>query len=144
MITEEFKHITPYVFTTYFFGNIYWKIPWKMNNYESMKRLFLPHFWSNKGFKGTVVNQTLSSLHGGSRNVRFPADKNPKCLYNLSRFLQRLLWKERKSWWTWGTWLWTWRKILRSSVAQRYVLWTFSSKTWSEIHSDGRQSFRII
>ena len=134
MITEEFKHITPYVFTTYFF---FWKS-------KSMKQLFLPHFWSNKGFKGTVVNQTLSSLHGGSRNVRFPADKNPKCLYNLSRFLQRLLWKERKSWWTWGTWLWTWRKILRSSVAQRYVLWTFSSKTWSEIHSDGRQSFRII
>ena len=30
------------------------------------KRRFLPHFWSDKDFKGTVVNQTLPSLHEGS------------------------------------------------------------------------------
>jgi len=29
-------------------------------------RNYFPHYWSDKGFKGTVVNQALSFLHGGS------------------------------------------------------------------------------
>ena len=29
-------------------------------------RRYLPHYGSDQGFKGTVVNRTLPSLHGGS------------------------------------------------------------------------------
>ena len=28
-----------------------------------------PHFWAGKGFKGSVVNRALSSLHGGSLEI---------------------------------------------------------------------------
>ena len=31
-----------------------------------VKRHYLPYYWSDKGFKSTVVNLALSSLHGGS------------------------------------------------------------------------------
>ena len=33
--------------------------------FELEKRRYLPHFLSDKGFKGTVVNRALSSLPGG-------------------------------------------------------------------------------
>ena len=30
---------------------------------------YLPYYWSNKGFKGTVVNQTLPSFSWGSLEI---------------------------------------------------------------------------
>ena len=41
------------------------------NNYQNLTicnqepRQYLPHYWSDKGFSGTVVNQASSSLDGG-------------------------------------------------------------------------------
>ena len=35
-------------------------------NLEIEKRQYLPHHGSDKGFKGVIVNQTLSYLCGGS------------------------------------------------------------------------------
>jgi len=37
------------------------------------KRQHLPHFWSDKGFKGTLVNQTLPSLQGESLKIMIAA-----------------------------------------------------------------------
>ena len=37
------------------------------------KRQYLPHYLSDKGFKGTVVNQALPSLHGGSVEITLEA-----------------------------------------------------------------------
>ena len=34
------------------------------------KRKYLSHYWSDKGFKGIIVNQALSSLHGGSIKIK--------------------------------------------------------------------------
>ena len=34
-----------------------------------MKRRYLPHFGSDKGFKGTFVNQALSSLHERAHKI---------------------------------------------------------------------------
>ena len=33
------------------------------------KRQYIQHYWTNKGFKGTVVNLALPSLHGGSLEI---------------------------------------------------------------------------
>ena len=30
------------------------------------KRQYPPHYWSDKGLKGTIVNQAFPFLHGGS------------------------------------------------------------------------------
>ena len=35
------------------------------------KRHYLPYYWSDKGFNGSVVNQTLSFFHGGSLNLDY-------------------------------------------------------------------------
>ena len=34
------------------------------------KRQYLPHYGSDKDCKGTVVNQALASLHGGSHGIK--------------------------------------------------------------------------
>ena len=47
----------------------------KNRNYQNLtllnveKRKYLPHYWSDKVFKGTVVHRVLSSLHGGSFEI---------------------------------------------------------------------------
>ena len=42
-------------------------------NYQHFSKLenrqILPLYWSDTGFKGTVVNEALSSLYGGSLKV---------------------------------------------------------------------------
>ena len=35
------------------------------------QRQYLPHYWSDKGFKGTVVNKKLQCLQGGSLEITF-------------------------------------------------------------------------
>ena len=47
------------------------------------KRQYLPHYWSDKSFKGTVVNQALPFLHGGSLTVSL----NPFSLTEKSSLL---------------------------------------------------------
>ena len=37
----------------------------KLNTLRVRKRRYLPHFWLDNSFKGTVVNRAFSSLHGG-------------------------------------------------------------------------------
>jgi len=37
------------------------------------KQHYLPRYWSDKGFKGTVVNREFSSLHGGSSEITLTA-----------------------------------------------------------------------
>ena len=41
----------------------------KKIHFQNYKQLNLIHTWSDKAFKGIVVNQTLSSLHGGSLEI---------------------------------------------------------------------------
>ena len=41
----------------------------KMNSLKKQKHLDLFHTWSNKGLKGSFVNPTLPSLHGGSLEI---------------------------------------------------------------------------
>ena len=36
------------------------------NEHHSEKRQYLPYYWSDKGFNGTVVNLALPSMHGES------------------------------------------------------------------------------
>ena len=36
---------------------------------KSGKRRYLPHFWSDQGFEGTLVNRTLPSVHEGSLKI---------------------------------------------------------------------------
>ena len=43
-----------------------WRNSQKLTLFEYRKQLYLPHFWSDQGFKGTVVNQALQSFNGGS------------------------------------------------------------------------------
>ena len=38
-------------------------------SFKNEKRQYFPHYWSDKGSKGTVVNQTLPSLYGGSLEI---------------------------------------------------------------------------
>ena len=42
---------------------------WNYQNYTLLKRQFLPHYLSDKGFKGTVVNQALPLLNRGSLEI---------------------------------------------------------------------------
>ena len=46
----------------------YWKYH-KLTLLNLEKRQYLPHYWSDKGFKCTVVDRTLLSLHGGSLEI---------------------------------------------------------------------------
>ena len=39
---------------------------WELSEINLEKRRYLSHYRSQKGFKGTVVNQALPSLHEGS------------------------------------------------------------------------------
>ena len=41
----------------------------KKNSLKKQKHGYLFHTWSDKAFKGTVVNRTLPSLHGGSLEI---------------------------------------------------------------------------
>ena len=41
----------------------------KMNSLKKQKNAYLIHTWSDEAFKGTVVNRTMSSLHGGSLEI---------------------------------------------------------------------------
>ena len=41
-----------------------WRNDQSLTSFESGKRKYLQHFWSDLGFKGTVVNQALAPLHG--------------------------------------------------------------------------------
>ena len=38
---------------------------------KKQKHWYLIHTWSDKAFKGTVLNRTLPSLHGGSLEIMF-------------------------------------------------------------------------
>ena len=38
--------------------------------FESEKRQYLPHFGSDEGFKGINVNRAMSSLQGGSLEIK--------------------------------------------------------------------------
>ena len=40
-----------------------------MISFPNYKYGYLLHTWSEEAFKGTVVNQTLTSLHGGSIEI---------------------------------------------------------------------------
>ena len=40
-----------------------------INTLKKQKHEYLIHTWSDKGFKGTVVNRALSSLHAGSLEI---------------------------------------------------------------------------
>ena len=40
---------------------------WTLLNWE--KRQYLPHYWSDKGSKGTIVYQALPYLHSGSLEI---------------------------------------------------------------------------
>ena len=73
------------------------------NNWERVKkRLFFLHFWPNSGFKDTVLNLALLSLHGGSLEITRTAPLNPWIW-----FLEVYLWQEKMSsaWWklSWPT-----------------------------------------
>jgi len=53
-----------------FLKNVYFiKSKREISESKSEKLRFLPHFKSNKGFKGTVVNRT--SLNGGPLEITF-------------------------------------------------------------------------
>ena len=39
------------------------------NNYQLEKRQYLPYYWSDWGWKGTIVNRALSSFHRGSPEI---------------------------------------------------------------------------
>ena len=41
----------------------------KIKHLNLEKRQYLPHYWSVKYFKGTVVNREMPSLHGGSLEI---------------------------------------------------------------------------
>ena len=45
------------------------KMQRKINSLKNEKQWYLIHTLSDKAFKGTVVNQTLPSLHGGSFGI---------------------------------------------------------------------------
>ena len=45
----------------------------KKNSLEKQKHGYLIHVWSDKAFKGTVVNRTLPSLYGGSLEITLTA-----------------------------------------------------------------------
>ena len=48
----------------------------EINSFRVRKRRYLPHFWSDKGFKGIVGNRTMLSLHGGSFNITLTVPSN--------------------------------------------------------------------
>ena len=41
----------------------------KINSLKKLKHWYLIHTWSDKAFKGTVVNRTIPSLHKGSFEI---------------------------------------------------------------------------
>ena len=43
----------------------------KMHSFKKRKYGYVIHTWSDKAFKGTVVNQALTSLHTGSLEITF-------------------------------------------------------------------------
>ena len=47
-----------------------WRNSGKTPLLELEKRPHLSHLWPNKGFKGTVMNQALPSLYGGSLEIK--------------------------------------------------------------------------
>ena len=42
----------------------------KINTLNLVKRQYLPHFLSDKDFKGTVMNRILQSFYGGLLEIR--------------------------------------------------------------------------
>ena len=42
----------------------------KIISFQKDKQWYIIHTWTDKGFKGTVVNQTLSSFHEGPLEIR--------------------------------------------------------------------------
>ena len=41
----------------------------KINSLKKQKHGYLMHTWSDKAYKGTIVNQALSYFHGGSLEI---------------------------------------------------------------------------
>jgi len=46
--------------------------------HSSKKRQFLPHYWSDKGFIGNVVDWVLQSLHKGFFEIALTVPLNVK------------------------------------------------------------------
>ena len=60
----------------------------KINSLKEQKDWYLIHTWSDKAFKGTIVNQTLSSLHGGSLEITLTCYSVPlRWTFNLIKML---------------------------------------------------------
>ena len=63
----------------------------QINTLTSRKGQYLPYFGSDKGFKSTVVNRELPSLHGGSLEItlkkRTKMKINPIYIYISLRVL---------------------------------------------------------
>ena len=53
------------------FAHFFWRKTIIRTLLNLEKRQYLPHYWADKGFKGTVVNQTSSSLNRGTLKITF-------------------------------------------------------------------------
>ena len=132
------KNIKVYNFTKYFFSIVVfyknmtcafhcrnisiWIISF-LNLFKLEKRIYLPHYWSDKGFKGTVLNRTQPSIFSKRVTIKnFKKQKN---------YLIGMIWFEikKKQWWV------TWEK----TIFLRFFV------VWMQIHalkSDYRSSLK--
>ena len=59
--------------------------------FELEKRRNLPHFWSDKGIKGTVVKQALPSLHGTTKQHVHALTQKSNSILPITSFKNKLL-----------------------------------------------------
>ena len=91
-------------FQLWFLRKISIRQKWTLLNLE--KRNFLQHYWSDKGFKGTLVNWAFSSWHVGSPKMSLTVPLNVKTrrpkmhFYNLmmQKSVYRKIWISRMHW----------------------------------------------
>ena len=61
----------------------------KIMRIKPIKWKYLPHYWSYKGFKCTVVNQALPSFHEGTLEITFTSLKDYAYLILMRRTIHK-------------------------------------------------------
>ena len=78
------------------------------------KRQYLPHYWSDKGLKGTLVTRAVSTCHGGSLEITLTVP----LIYFASTFLHEEIKKYKME-----TYLNVWPLILTLDTEIRWPLY---------------------
>ena len=94
------------------------------NTFQAKKRRYLPHNWSDKGFKGTVVNRAWASLNVGSHEITPTVPlSHGDTLQKFSNLYIRTVYPELSP-------VYTYSDILLDLIFLEYCLLNLSAQVW--------------